>query len=73
MKRHYYPETDSLHIELNPRPGVDSQEIVDGVVLDLDADGNPVGIDIDGASRRLDLSTLDVVALPTSATGEGAR
>ena len=68
MKLHYYPETDSLYIELNPRPGTDSQEIVDGVVLDLDADGNPVGIDIDQASRRLDLTRVETVALPTLAT-----
>ncbi len=68
MKLHYYPETDSLYIELNPRPGADAQEIVDGVVLDLDADGNPVGIDIDQASRRLDLTRVETIALPVLMT-----
>ncbi len=68
MKLHYYPETDSLYIELIPRPGADSREIVDGVVLALDADGNPVGIDIDQASRRLDLTRVEAIALPTLVT-----
>jgi uncharacterized protein YuzE len=68
MKLHYYPETDPLYIELNPRPGADSREIVDGIVLDLDADGNPVGIDIDQTSRRLDLTRVEAVALPTLVT-----
>ncbi len=68
MKLHYYPETDSLYIELNPRPGADTQEIADGLVLDVDADGNPVGIDIDHASQKLDLTTLEAIALPALTT-----
>ena len=68
MKLHYYPETDSLYIELNETPGADSQEIADGVVLDIDADGRPVGIDIDVASERIDLRTLELISLPTSST-----
>jgi uncharacterized protein YuzE len=67
MKLHYYPETDSLYIELNDNPSSDSQEIAAGLVLDLDADGNPVGIDIDAASQRLDLATLETIALPLPA------
>ena len=49
MKLHYYPETDSLYIELSSAPGAEIREIVDGLVVDLDADGN-VGFDIDNAS-----------------------
>lgn len=64
MKLHYYPETDSLYIELRDRPGADVREVGDGIVVDVDADGNPVGIDIDGASRRLDLTTLELIAFP---------
>ena len=68
MKLHYYPETDSLYIDLNSRPGVDTREIVDGLVVDLDADGNVVGIDIDRASMVLDLRTLetDNLAIPAA-------
>ena len=64
MKLHYYPETDSLYIELSPRPSVDSKEIADGLVADFAAEGNIVGLDIDQASRKLDLSTLEAEALP---------
>ncbi len=61
---HYYPETDSLYIDLNGRPSVDSREIAKGLVVDFDADGTIVGIDIDRASRKLDLTSIEAVALP---------
>jgi len=64
MKLHYYPETDSLYIDLNERPGADSREVQDGVVLDFDADGLLVGIDIDRASKVMNLGSIEVVALP---------
>ncbi|MBI4460025.1 MAG: DUF2283 domain-containing protein [Acidobacteria bacterium] len=64
MKLHYYPETDSLYIELNTDPSVDSRIVAEGVVADFDEDGNIVGIDIDHASDKLDLNTLETVSLP---------
>ncbi len=64
MKLHYYPETDSLYIELKAAPSVETREIVEGLNVDLDAGGAAVGLDIDGASRVLDLTTLETVALP---------
>jgi len=64
MKLSYDPDTDSLYIDLSERPGTDAQEIVDGMVVDFDAEGRPVGIDIQHASRDLDLSTLETKALP---------
>ena len=63
MKLHYYPETDSLYIELKSEPGVETREVADGLNVDLDARGEVVGFDIDHASR-LDLGTLETVALP---------
>ncbi len=68
MKLHYYPETDSLYIDLNSRPSADSREIADGLVADFDAEGNVVGIDIDHASQKLDLKTLETIALPPITT-----
>ena len=64
MKFHYYPETDSLYMDLSEKTSVDSQEVAPGVVLDFDAEGNIVGIDIDRASQIADLSRLEVEALP---------
>jgi len=46
MKLNYYAETDSLYIDLSERASAESQEISEGVVLDYDADGRLVGIDI---------------------------
>ena len=40
MKFHYYPETDSLYIELSEKASVDSTEVAPGVVLDFDAEGH---------------------------------
>jgi uncharacterized protein YuzE len=68
VKLHYYPETDSLYIELKTQPGVETREIAAGLVADLGANGEVVGLDIDGASTKLDLTTLETVALPFTTT-----
>ncbi len=64
MKLHYYPETDSLYIEFRTEPGAETREVSDGLNVDIAADGGVVGFDIDHASRRIDLSTLETEALP---------
>jgi len=61
----YYPETHSLYIDLADRPSTKSKEVSEGVVLDYDADGNLVGIDIDNASKKLNLKELNLSKLPT--------
>ncbi|PYL19893.1 MAG: hypothetical protein DMF41_08135 [Verrucomicrobia bacterium] len=40
MKLNYFPDTDSLYIDLSHRPSVESQEVSEGVVLDYDSEGN---------------------------------
>lgn len=64
MKLNYYPETDSLYIDLSERQSVESREISEGVVLDYDARGNLVGIDIDNASSKVQLKELILSKLP---------
>ena len=64
MKLHYYLETDSLYIDLADRPSAESRNVAPGVVLDFDANGVLVGIDIDHASQKLDLSRVETIALP---------
>jgi uncharacterized protein YuzE len=58
MKLAYYRSTDSLYIDLSERASTDSREIAEGVVLDYDADGALVGIDIDNASRRVQIDRV---------------
>jgi uncharacterized protein YuzE len=64
MKLLYYPDTDSLYIELKETPGVETREVALGLNVDLDARGEAVGFDIDHASRKLDLSKIETIALP---------
>jgi uncharacterized protein YuzE len=66
VKFDYYPETDSLYIELNPgrerKPG-GTQEVVGWGDHDIviDVDGVPVGIDIGSfASHIVDITKLEV-------------
>ena len=67
---HYYPETDSLYIELKSVPGTQTREIVEGLNVDLDANGDVVGFDIDHASGKLDLSRIETIALPPASAAE---
>ncbi len=64
MKLNYFPETDSLYIDLSEQPSVESREISAGVVLDYDFKGNLVGIDIDNASGKVDLKRLLLSKMP---------
>lgn len=68
MRINYYPDTDSLYIDLSSKPSVDSREVSDGIVLDYDADGNLVGIDIDEASTKLEIRELILSKLPAQVT-----
>ncbi len=64
MKIAYYPETDSMYIDLSSRESSDSAEVSPGVVLDYDSEGNLVGIDIDNASKKMDLKELILSKIP---------
>ena len=60
----YYRDTDSLYIDLSSKSSADSREISEGIVLDYDADGNLVGIDIDNASRKIDMREVILSKIP---------
>ena len=64
MRLSYHKETDSLYIHLVERPGVEAEEVAEGVVIDFDAQGKPVGIDIEHAKKVIDLTKLDAESLP---------
>ena len=65
MKLAYHKDTDSLYIDLSEQVSVESREISEGVVLDYDAGGDLVGIDIDNASRKVQLDQLILNKLPS--------
>jgi len=64
MKVKYYKETDSLYIDLSDNASMESTEISEGIVLDYDASGKLVGIDIDNASTKVALEKLIISSLP---------
>lgn len=68
MKLHYYPDTDSLYIDLKANPSSDCREVADGLVIDLDSAGRVVGIDIQHTSQVVDLNTLETESLPAGKT-----
>ncbi|MBI2367896.1 MAG: DUF2283 domain-containing protein [Deltaproteobacteria bacterium] len=51
-------------MDLSERPSTESREITEGAVLDYDAEGNLVGIDIDNASQKVDLKKHTLNKLP---------
>ncbi len=67
MKVRHDPETDMLYIEFEERPSLESFELLDGIVVDLDADEHVVGIEIDRASRRIDIDKLRAALEPEPA------
>jgi len=72
MKVHYYPETDSLYIDLSNRPSADAREIAPGIVLDFDESGQLTGIDIDHASKNVDLTRLEAISMPVGSVAVSA-
>ena len=61
----YYKETDSLYIDLSEKPSTESLEVAPGIVVDFDENNNIVGIDIDKASKVLNLSELEISSIPS--------
>jgi len=64
MNIDYFPDTDTLYIGLADRPSVESEEVAEGVVLDFDADSRLVGIEIEGASKKVELQRLLLAGMP---------
>ena len=64
MRLSYFPDTDSLYIDLVDRPAFESEEVSEGVVVDYDAGGALVGIEVDSASTRMDLTRLVLNRMP---------
>lgn len=67
MTFEYYPDTDTLYIALRPGPSADAAEVAPDVVFDYDAEGNVIGMTIEHASERADLSSFSVTKIPALA------
>jgi len=60
----YYPETDMLYIRFVEGVSTESEEIAPGIVLDFDRYNHVIGIEVEDASKVVDLSRLELRALP---------
>ncbi|NHZ71659.1 MAG: DUF2283 domain-containing protein [Aquificales bacterium] len=60
----YFAETDMLYIELVKNIAVESEEVAQNIVLDFDETNRVIGIEIENASKNLDLANLELAALP---------
>ena len=58
MKLKYDPETDAAYIDIEPRTSAESFELCEDIVIDLDADGHVVGIEVQWASRKFDVERM---------------
>ena len=64
MNLQYYPESDMLYIELVKRVSSESEEVASGIVMDFDQQQRVIGIEVEDASKHMDLSRLEITALP---------
>lgn len=72
MKYFYDRKADSLYLTLAERPYGDSVEAASGVVLDFDADGRLIGLDLERASAIIDVADLGLYEQPTKADVDAA-
>jgi len=64
MKIQYFPETDTLAIELTTKPVVVTDAITDDVTVDYDSDGKVVAITLDHYSRNVETINLQALDVP---------
>ncbi len=52
MKIEYEPEVDALYVRLSDSKFVESEQVQPGIVLDFDAAGKVVAVEVLNASKR---------------------
>jgi len=60
MKMNYYQDTDTLYIEFRESEVVETRDLDEDTILDVDVDGNIISITIEHASNRTDVHHLTV-------------
>lgn len=63
MKLEYFKDTDTLYIEFNTRRVVETRDLDENTLLDLDEAGNICGLTVEHASERTDLDRLSISGL----------
>ena len=60
----YHPDADMLYFRLAKGVSAESEEVAPSIVVDFDEHNQVIGIEIEDASTFIDLSRLEVLALP---------
>ena len=55
MKIQYFQDTDTLYIEFKAVEIVETRDLDENTILDLDGEGNIAGITVEQASKRADI------------------
>lgn len=55
MRIRYFADTDTLYIQLNDNPVVETQELNENTLLDLDVAGNLVAITLEHARQTANI------------------
>ena len=63
MKVSYFNDTDTLYIEFNNTNVLETRDLDENTLLDLDANGNVVGITLEHASTRTDVRKLQLAGI----------
>lgn len=64
MKIKYFQDTDTLHIEFRASEVVETKDLDENTLLDVDRDGKVCGITIEHASERAEIPTFSYEQIP---------
>jgi uncharacterized protein YuzE len=69
MRIQYFPDTDTVYMQLNNNPVSETRDLDENTLIDVDVRGNLVGITIEHAKERADISNFvfQQVATPVAA------
>ena len=61
MKIRYFPDTDTLYIELVDRVSSSSEAVSDNLIVDFNVRGKPVGVTLKHYCQISDASTIETL------------
>jgi uncharacterized protein YuzE len=64
MKIKYFLDTDTLYIEFKAAKVVETKDLDENTVLDLDGEGNICAITVEHASKRADIPNFSFEQVP---------
>ncbi len=64
MEFKYFKDSDMLYFKLADGVSTESEEVAPNIVLDYNARGQVIGIELEDASKLVELSSFNITALP---------